>query len=350
MRVVYAAPGYPPSTGGVETHLREVATRLVDRGHTVTVVTGDARRVDARRRERREGVRVVRCRGLAPNDAFHLAPGVARVVRRTDADVIHAHNYHALVLPFAALGAGDRPFVVTPHYHGGSASSVRDRLLSLYQPIGGQILTRADAVVAVSEWERDRLRADFGVETRVIRNGVDVERFAGADSWAHDRPYVLTVGRLEEYKGVQHAIRALPELSGYDLLVAGSGPYRETLELIAQETGVEDRVEFLGYVSDSELPALYAAADVYLTLSSFEAYGLTVGEALAAGTPCVVRKARGLADWTDQEGVIGVTDSSPASVATAVDHAIGTSFSTGELPTWDYAATETETLYRKIVA
>lgn len=349
MKIVFATPGYPPSTGGVETHVHQIATRLVDRDHEVTVVTGDARRVDAPRRERRDGVQVVRCRGVAPNNAFHVAPGVARAVRRADADVVHAHNYHALVLPFAALGAGDRPLVVTPHYHAGSASSVRDTLLSLYRPLGSRVLRRADAVVAVSEWERARLREDFGIEARVIPNGIDIERFAGATPLERDRPYLLTVGRLEEYKGVQHAIRALPELPEHDLLVAGSGPYREELERIALESGVADRVEFLGYVDGDELPGLYAGADVYLALSNFEAYGLTVGEALAAGTPCVVREVGGLIDWIGQDGVLGIVDVSRVKTAEAVLDVCDCS-PAALLPTWSDVADRLVALYRMVVS
>jgi glycosyltransferase involved in cell wall biosynthesis len=349
MKIVFATPGYPPRTGGVETHIHEIATRLVARNHEVTVVTGDARHVSTPRRERRGGVRVVRCQGVAPNDAFHLAPGVASAVRRLDTDIVHAHNYHALVLPFAAIGAGDRPLVVTPHYHGGSASSLRDRLLSLYHPVGRQILQRAAAVVAVSDWERDRLQEDFGVKARVIRNGVDVVWFAEATPLNRDRPYILTVGRLEKYKGVQYAIRALQELSGYDLLVAGSGPYREILARTAREIRVDDRVEFLGYVDNDELPSLYAGAEVYLALSNFEAYGLTVGEALAAGTPCVVRPAGGLTDWLGRNGIVEASSTAPAAVARSVRRA---KHSTTEclregLPTWDAAATQIVDTYHE---
>jgi glycosyltransferase involved in cell wall biosynthesis len=334
MRVLQVTPRYPPQRGGVETHVCELSERLVDRGHEVTVVTADAG-AGGRRRERRNGVRVRRFRGVAPGGSMHVCPQVAAVVARADADVVHAHNYHSFPLFFAALGVGSRPFVATPHYHGASASTLRDRLLSAYRYPGGWALRRADRVVAVSEWERERLRTDFGVDATVIPNGLDVERFSAARPAERDRPYLLTVGRLEEYKGVQHAIRALPHLPEYDLLVAGSGPFREELERIAREEGVADRVEFLGFVDDDELPGLYAGAEAYVTLSSFEAYGMTVAEALAAGTPCVVRETGALADWADDAGVVGASDTEPTRVASSVRRASRLEAANASVPGWD---------------
>jgi glycosyltransferase involved in cell wall biosynthesis len=348
VKIVFATPGYPPSTGGVETHVHEIATRLGARDHDVTVVTGDARRVDTPRRERREGVRVVRCRGIAPNDAFHLAPGVAQAVRRVDADIVHAHNYHALLLPFAALGACRTPLIITPHYHGGSVSLLRDRLLSCYAPVGAAILRHSDAVIAVSDWEHGQIRADFGLDADVIPNGIDIDRFAGATPHEHGHPYLLTVGRLEGYKGVQHAIRALGELPGYDLLVAGSGPYRDALEHTARDAGVTERVSFLGYVDDDDLPGLYAGAAAYLALSSFEAYGLTVAEAIAAGTPCVVREAGALADWMRYEGIVGVSVIDPGTVGTAIAGVVGTDPSRDALRTWNEVVDRTLAAYRRV--
>lgn len=343
MRVAQVTPRYPPRSGGVETHVAEISERLAERGHDVTVVTGDAG-PDVPRRSTRNGVGVVRCRGFAPGGNFHAAPGAARVLRRTTFDIVHAHNYHALVLPFAALGAADARFVVTTHYHGGSAAGGRDRLLSLYRPVGRHILRRADAVVAVSDWERDRLRADFGVDATVVRNGVDAGRFRDAEPRERDQPYLLTVGRLEAYKGVQHAVRALLQLPGYDLVVVGTGDYREDLERLTHSAGVVDRVTFAGHVDDDELPGLYAGAAVCLALSEFEAFGLTVGEALAAGTPCVVGTSSALSDWTRYEGVVGVSDTSPRAVGDAVRRVVGVT-PDADLPTWDEAVRRLESVY-----
>ncbi len=81
-------------------------------------------------------------------------------------------------------------------------------------------------MLAVSEWEHNQLRGDFGIEATVIPNGVTVDRFAGTAAVDRDRPYLLTVGRLEEHKGVEHMIRAMTALPEHDLLIAGSGSYR----------------------------------------------------------------------------------------------------------------------------
>lgn len=344
MKVLQVTPRYPPHTGGVERHVRAVTERLVDRGHEVEVLTADG---GGGLPDEVGGVTVTRCRGVAPGGAYHFAPGVARAVSRRAPDVVHAHNFHSFPLALAALGAGDARFVATPHYHGASANRVRDALLRAYRPVGGRALARADQVVAVSDWERRRLAADFGVSASVVPNGIDVERFSGASPEERARPYLLTVGRLEAYKGVQHVVRALPAVGrGYDLVVAGSGPYRDALEREARRMGVADRVTFLGYVDGDRLPGLYAGAAAYVTLSAFEAFGLTVGEALAAGTPAVVHERRALADWTDREDCVGVGDRDPATVAGAVETAVGLSAPSEPVPTWDDAVDGLEALFR----
>jgi glycosyltransferase involved in cell wall biosynthesis len=345
MKILFVTHRYPPRTGGVETHVQELATRLVERGHNVTVFSADDG-PDVATGSTVNGVQVRRFRSVSPSGAFYVAPQMAIAVRRADADVVHAHNYHAFPLFFAALGITDERFVVTTHYHGESASGFRDALLSLYRPFGRWAVRKADKVTAVSEWEQDRLWEDFGVDATMIPNGVHVERFAEADPEERERPYLLCVGRLEEYKGVQYAIRTLTELEGYHLLVAGSGPYREDLERIAKEAGVADRVEFLGYVDHNRLPSLYSGAAVFLNLSEFEAFGMSVAESLAAGTPCVVRESGALADWTDYASVVGTTTVTPGAIREGVE-TIGSVEPSVDLPTWSAVTDRLEAVYRE---
>lgn len=317
MKILQVTPRYPPQSGGVETHVAAISERLVNRGHDVTVITADANR-EGQQREQRNGVTVRRYRSVAPADAMHFCPQIASAVRNATVDVVHAHNYHSFPLFFTALGAGDRRFVVTTHYHGGSASSVRDVLLSLYQPFGRWAVRQADKVIAVSEWEKKQLVSDFDIEATVIPNGLDMERFTNADPIKRERPYLLTVGRLEEYKGIQYIIQAMTELPEYDLLIAGSGPYRSTLERLATAENVENQIDFLGYVDEDRLPQLYTGAEVYVTMSEFEAYAMTVAEALASGTPCVLQSTGALKDWIDTKGVMGVKRPSIENIIEAI--------------------------------
>jgi glycosyltransferase involved in cell wall biosynthesis len=338
MRILFVTHRYPPHTGGVETHVQEVATRLVERDHDVTVFSADAGSGTSTQTSP-DGVRVRRFHSFSIGDTFYAAPQIARAVRRANADVIHAHNYHALPLLFAVLGATNERLVVTPHYHGESASAFRNRLLSLYSPLGRWAVRRADHVIAVSEWEREQLRDDFDVSAKVIPNGVDVGRFVDAEPEERETPYLLCVGRLEEYKGIQHVIRSLPDLTEYELVVAGSGPYGEQLQRIAREAGVADRVTFLGYVDEDRLPGLYAGADVYVTLSEFEAYGITVAEALAAKTPCVVRGGGALDYWGVKEGCKSVETTEPETIASAV-RMIRERAPTFQVKRWDHVTDE----------
>lgn len=343
MRLLFVTHRYPPHTGGVETHVRQIATRLADRGHEVGVFSADAGPAVSSS-EVDDGVRIQRFRSVSPSESFYIAPQMRSAIRRFGADVVHAHNYHAVPMLIAALAVSDERFVVTTHYHGGSASHFRDRLLKIYRVPGKWALEQADEVIAVSEWEREQLYSDFGTETTVIPNGLDVDRFSAAEAEQRQKPYLLCVGRLEKYKGIQHIIRALPMLPGYTLVVAGCGPYRRELERIARRTEVTGRVEFLGHADDQRLPGLYAGAEVYVTLSEFEAYGMTVAESIAAGTPCVVRDTNALSEWARVDGCVSVDGLDPQRSADAIESAAGSEVS-APIPTWDEVTDRISTTY-----
>ncbi|WP_234996449.1 glycosyltransferase [Demequina sp. NBRC 110054] len=96
---------------------------------------------------------------------------------------------------------------------------------------------------------------------------------------------ILFVGRLVWYKGVHLLVEALRKVERFRLLVAGTGPFREELERQARDSGVEDRVDFLGRVSDQELCQLYASAGVLAlpALTERETLGMVQLEAMAHG-------------------------------------------------------------------
>jgi glycosyltransferase involved in cell wall biosynthesis len=298
MRVAQVCPRYSPDIGGVETHVAEISRRLVLKGHDVTVLTTDpSGRLPPE--ETLDGVRVKRFPVFAPGDAYYYSPALRSCLQNAEGfDVVHAHSYHAFPAYFAASSKAKK-FIFTPHYHGHGHTPLRNLLLKPYAFFGKRIFERADRVICVSGFEKDLVCRDFKCDDKaiVIPNGVNKAEFPGLEPWPKGMKVILYVGRLEEYKGVQYAIRAMPYLPWHRLLVIGKGPYRDSLVREAEAAGVKDKVGFMADQSRQDLLRWYATADVFVMLSTSEAYGITAAEALTAGVPCVVASGSALSEF-----------------------------------------------------
>jgi glycosyltransferase involved in cell wall biosynthesis len=137
---------------------------------------------------------------------------------------------------------------------------------------------------------------------RVIRNGVDVDRFA-LDR-APEPGRILFLGRLAAQKRPDLALRslALMERPDAELVFVSDGPDREALGRLAGELGVGERVRFLGYRDD--VPAQLARAACVLLSSDYEGMPLTVLEAMAAGAPVVATRVGGVEEALGDAGLI----------------------------------------------
>jgi glycosyltransferase involved in cell wall biosynthesis len=127
------------------------------------------------------------------------------------------------------------------------------------------------------------------------------------------------VGRLQPWKGVETALRALPTLPGAQLVVAGDGEDRARLEALTGELGLAARVRFLGSVERPALPRLYSSADLLLATShASETFGIGPVEAQACGLPVVASRFGGFPEVVD-EGRTGLlfTPREPAALAAA---------------------------------
>ncbi len=297
MRIAQVCPRYSPYIGGVETHVGELSRRLVRRGHEVTVLSTDPSG-KLPKSEAIDGVRAMRFPAFAPGDAYYLSPSLGSYIKKAGFDVVHAHGYHAFPA-YLALATPAPRFVFTPHYHGHGHTPFRDLLLKPYAILGRRIFERAGRIICVSEFEKGLVCRDFKCDGKavVVPNGVNKAEFRGLEPYPKGLKLILYVGRLEEYKGVQYAIRALPFLPWHRLGVIGKGPYKDALVKEAVAAGVKDKVAFMAEQSREELLRWYATADVFVMLSRFEAYGITVAEALTAGVPCIVANGSALSEF-----------------------------------------------------
>ncbi len=314
MKIAQICPRYSPDIGGVETHVKEISERLVKAGHDVEVITTDPTG-KLSRRETINGVKVVRFRSFAPGNAYYFAPQIYTYLKKHNYDIIHAHSYHAFPAFFASLVRHGEKFVFTPHYHRHGHTEFRDLLHKPYRLLGRTIFSRADSVICVSEYEKRLVESDFEVAAKTVKipNGINLKEFEylrqpgkSSNRKAGREEILLYVGRLEEYKGVQYIIQSLPELQDFRLKIVGKGPYEAELRNMAKSFGVEGRVEWLKELSRKELLECYAGADIFLMLSSHEAYGITVAEALATGIPCIVAKGSALEEFVDGRNCIGI--------------------------------------------
>jgi len=217
--------------------------------------------------------------------------------------------------------AGARRIVASTHGH-----EVGWSMLPGSRQVLRRIGTTVDVLTYVSRYTRARFAAAFGPTAALehLPSGVDTQLFrpdaaAGKEIRARHgiggAPTVVCVSRLVPRKGQDMLIRALPavraRVPGARLLIVGGGPYEGRLRALAQRAGVADAVVLTGSVPWAELPAHYAAGDVFAMPCRTHAGGLDVEglgivflEASATGLPVVAGDSGG-APETVREGETG---------------------------------------------
>jgi glycosyltransferase involved in cell wall biosynthesis len=146
----------------------------------------------------------------------------------------------------------------------------------------------------------DLVRAGVpGEGIEVLRNGVDlrlfwpIEREAARHRLKLTRTTLLSVGHLIPRKAHELVIQALRWLPEMDLIIIGDGPERGALGALALESGVGERVRFVGALAQEELRSYYGAADALVLASSREGWANVLLESMACGTPVVASKIGG---------------------------------------------------------
>jgi glycosyltransferase involved in cell wall biosynthesis len=182
-----------------------------------------------------------------------------------------------------------------------------------------------------------------------VPNGINRAEFNTLKREATGHSIILYVSRLLTYKGVQHALRVLPLINAdIRLEIVGSGPEKDTLVKLARSLGVSQRVDFCQELKREDLLEKYAHADLLLLLSSHEAFGIAVAEALAARIPCIVNNCSGLAQWIDNVNCFGIEY--PVNVdrlAALVRRVMGREVSNVKLWDWDEVVNRLAMLYKK---
>ncbi|WP_288129619.1 glycosyltransferase [Microbulbifer sp.] len=310
---------FPESQGGLEQVVLEVAQN-VDGCGVLTLADGPAHKCLT------EGVPVIAERRWFSVASCCIGPGLVRALYRLKASLLHFH----FPWPFGdlayLLAGGSRPLIVTYH-----SDIVRQRFLgALYRPLMNRFLARADRIVATSEnyVESSSVLAAHREKIEVIPLGISERGYPvvsaaelGTASERYGRDFMLFVGVLRYYKGLDHLIRAAVGRP-YRIVIAGKGPELGRLRTLAQELGAEN-VVFAGFVSDEEKVALMklCRAVVFPSHLRSEAFGVTLIEGLMYGKPLISCEIGTGTSFVNQDGETGhvVSPADPAALREAMD-------------------------------
>ena len=250
--------------------------------------------------------------------AIPVSPFVDQLLPTLKLDVIHTH--HPILLGQTAARKAselDLPLVFTfhtqyweyTHYIPFPQETIQEFLKNAVHRWLREFMQKCQHIIIPSESLKDILFRDYGLHERysVIPTGTDLEPFLNADGkslrskngW-QDETVLISVGRLAPEKNWDTLVRAFAKVHEKHpetrLVLIGDGTARSSLEELAAELGVSERVTFTGAVPFQEIPRYLKAADVFAFASITETQGLVTIEAMAAGLPVVAVNGPGTRD------------------------------------------------------
>jgi glycosyltransferase involved in cell wall biosynthesis len=362
MKILLVSHKFPPFIGGIETHTFEVGRRMAASGHAVTVLTGDPTGKMATE-EMVDGIRVLRVPVYPKSSDIFFSPGIYKAVLKSKADIIHVQGFHTFVPPIAMLAAirSSIPFVITFH-SGGHSSALRNIVRGAQRAILRPLILRAHKLIAVSEFEAGLFARGLGVPRErivVVPNGAEIDVRADAAPRDPNSTLIVSVGRLERYKGHQRVIDAFAELLKQrpeaELRILGEGPYKPQLLKQAQRLQLGGRVTIGGIPSEQRqrMGGILSAAAAIVLLSDYEAHPVAALEGIAVGRPVLANNSTGFAEMV-RKGLLRGLDpnASPSQVAAAIIEEIDrpqASRPKVKISNWDDCAQDLLDVYRNIV-
>ena len=330
MKIGLVCPYIYPESGGVAQHVRFMYENLRVRGHDVRILTASH---GPQRASEGDILRIGVGFSMPANGSMgtltfspRYIGQVRELLERERFDLLHFHEPFVPFLSLFLLRESRSVNVATFHAYAGFSPSYE-----LGSRVMGGYAAKLHGRIAVSAAARHFIDRFFPGDYKVIPNGVDVPRFAGAvpiARWQDGVPNVLFVGRLEPRKGVLDLLKAHRILrrtgSANRLLIVGSGPQEREARRYVATRGLQE-VEFLGRVSDAEKAQLFRTVDVYASpATGGESFGIVLLEAMAAGAPIVASDIHGYKGVVrrDREGLL-VPPHEPKQLAKAIARLLG---------------------------
>ncbi|MGB9431105.1 MAG: glycosyltransferase family 4 protein [Candidatus Acidiferrum sp.] len=297
MKVLQITREYAPAIGGLASSVEGLSLAVQEAGHEVHIVTLKKIFATGERAPAEsviKGVNVSRI-GHWGSRRYPIALSVLRRIH--GADLLHIHAVDFFV-DFLSLSSAFHRLPLVLSTHGGYFHTKwLSRFKAAYfRTITRRTLKRVAAVICVSEHDLEIFSSIVPKEKlHLIRNGVQLESFSKIRK-SITPGLVFGIGRVSSNKGIDRLIGAIANLrkTRRDVQLIWAGPDEEgrieQLRNQAQQAGVSDCVKFTGRVAVSELESLLSRANLFVSSSSYEGYGLSTIEAMSSGTVPVVTK------------------------------------------------------------
>jgi len=236
-----------------------------------------------------------------------INPGLWRLIKSGSYDAVVAYTGYACVSFWIAMAAAKfnrTAFFFGTDAHGLAARDGKSWKISLKRLVWPRLFSLADIVIVPSSRSVAMMRSLGIPEERLAltpyvvdnewwaRQAELVNRSAVRASWGvpENAPVVLFCAKLQPWKRPLDLLRAFAKANVADshLVYAGDGPLRREVESMAVSLGVAERVRFIGFTNQSQLPAVYRASDLLVLPSEYEPFGVVVNEAMLCGCATAV--------------------------------------------------------------
>jgi len=284
-----------PQAGGAETRLYEIARRLVEMGHQVTVLCEKVKGLPGE--DIIEGIKIKR---INDKTLIHLLAPL--YVKK------HGHKYDVIIDDIAHAVPWYSPLMTkTPviaqihHIHQDVVYIELSKPLAWIISLAERTITKVyQHFIAVSQSTKEELANRLGIDPSkitVVPNGTDPKKYRPGPK--DPKPTILWVGRMKKYKNLDHLLIAYKavkqEVPDAQLVIIGTGDQEQRMRKLAEETKLKDAY-FLGKASEEEKIKWMQRAWMIISTSTIEGWGITITEAMTCGTPAIAYNVPGLRD------------------------------------------------------
>lgn len=310
IRVEHFGKFLPPVVGGMETSIYEICSSLSKLGNMQIRLVGantENKRVHEVVNPNFETTKLANFREIFSTPILR---GIRDEVADFDPQIIHLHLPNPYISYF--LKSPKQPLVITYHCE----ILTYPTLLKMYSPILNQALSSASRIIATSEQVIDHSPFLKNYKSKCTVIPLGIPRPALLESKVesekiksrHGQNLILFVGRLVPYKGLFDLISAMKTVEG-KLLIAGNGPQKDELISFAKQNELEEKVEFLGFVSDHDLKNYFQAARIVAltSLDEREAFGMCLVEGLSYAKPLVTTRVPSGVQFVNKDGYSGLS-------------------------------------------